>query len=116
MIPEVLLAVVVAVDSVVEVNNFVVVFAGLGLLLVELLLRVVIVPSFMVELEVTEKLVVELEVFVEVSGVVVLSDEMKPELVLVVVFVVMLLAVVVSLLIEVEFSVSLVLGSFVMLA
>ena len=38
MIPEVLLAVVVAVDSVAKVNNFGVVLVGLGMLLVELLL------------------------------------------------------------------------------
>ena len=54
MIPEVLLAVVVAVESVVEVNNFAVVFAGFGMFLVELPLRVVIVLSFKVVLEVTE--------------------------------------------------------------
>ena len=38
MIPEVLLAVVVAVDIVVKVNNFGVVLVGLEMLLVELLL------------------------------------------------------------------------------
>ena len=47
---------------------------------------------------------------------VVLSDVTKPELVVVVVFVEMVLAVVVSLLVDVEFSVFVVLGSFVMLA
>ena len=68
MIPEVLLAVVVAVESVVEVNNFAVVFAGFRMLLVELLLRVVIVLSFKVVLDVTEELAVvaELEVVMEV--------------------------------------------------
>ena len=47
---------------------------------------------------------------------VVLSDVTKPELVVVVVFVEMVLAVVVSLLVDVEFSAFVVLGSFVMLA